>query len=161
MWKTVVLAIVFTFPLGMVSANNTPISIQSIVQDTQYSPPAPTSKSYTFHNPIVINSNSDFTYANGVIGGSGDWNDPYVISNWDFSTNTNQTQIFINATDKHFIISDCIVHGHDLLPQSLGIYFLDVRNGTVKNCIVSGNYQRGIFLISNYRESYNNTRVKS
>ena len=34
------------------------------------------------HDPIIINGNDDFTPENGVTGGSGTENDPYIISDW-------------------------------------------------------------------------------
>ena len=37
---------------------------------------------YTTHDPIVIDGNSDFTSANGVVSGSGTKCKPYVIKNW-------------------------------------------------------------------------------
>ncbi|HDD59552.1 MAG TPA: hypothetical protein ENF69_01220, partial [Euryarchaeota archaeon] len=42
----------------------------------------PTVSWYTIHPPIRIDSDDDFTYANGVLWGTGTPDDPYIISGW-------------------------------------------------------------------------------
>jgi hypothetical protein len=37
------------------------------------------------HTPIHISGNADFIASNGVTGGSGTANDPYVIEGWDIT----------------------------------------------------------------------------
>ena len=50
-------------------------SFRSIPVGLDYASPTP-------HNPIHISSNADFTVDNGVVGGSGTLNDPYIIEGW-------------------------------------------------------------------------------
>jgi len=49
--------------------------------------PEPAS-AYTPHAPILIIGDANFLPANGVTGGSGTWNDPYVIEGWDINAST-------------------------------------------------------------------------
>ena len=50
--------------------------------------------SYTQHDPIYIHGNDDFTSENGVTGGSGTSNDPYIIEDWDINASS-QDGIFL------------------------------------------------------------------
>ena len=43
-------------------------------------------KANTVHDPIWIDSDSNFTAANGVIGGDGTPGDPYLISGWEIDS---------------------------------------------------------------------------
>ena len=61
------------------------------------------------HSPILISSHSDFTSDNGVTGGSGTSDDPYVISGWAIGSNSNQAGcddgILVANTTAYFTIS--------------------------------------------------------
>ncbi len=71
-----------------------------------------------YHEPIFILSDSDFTPENGVIGGSGTKNDPYIIANWIIKANgttpyMGTTGIFIANTTKYFVIRNVTIFGGD------------------------------------------------
>ena len=66
------------------------------------------SLSYTIHPPIEIASDSDFTSANGVVSGSGNWNEPFIIEGWEIITLTG-SGIFIHDTTVYFVIRDCYI----------------------------------------------------
>lgn len=51
-------------------------------------PPPPPLPPLTPHARIVIDTDADFTTANGVTGGSGTSGDPYIIEGWDISPGT-------------------------------------------------------------------------
>ena len=101
-------------------------------------PPTPRiAVSHTPHGAILIQSNAEFTAANGVVGGHGTPDDPYLIAGWEI-TNVDTTEaIFIRDTDASFVIRDVYVHQ----PPGLGfagIRFIEVSNGRVEDSTVTG-----------------------
>ncbi|MBN1626505.1 MAG: right-handed parallel beta-helix repeat-containing protein [Deltaproteobacteria bacterium] len=112
---------------------------------------------------ISIQSDDEFTAANGVVGGSGTESDPYVIEGWTidaFSSDLNawpyiKVGIAISSTTKYFVIDDCEVENADVYGSGIALTFLS--NGTVQNCILTADYN-GISLdgCSNVVISYNN-----
>ena len=133
---------------------------------------------YTKRNWVVIVGNANFTAANGVIGGSGNASDPYVIANWDIDA-SNSVGIYIENTDAHYIIRDCYVHGgsasrynkqvgiwlenssngildsNDCSRDLAGIVLVESSNNTVVNNTCDSNDQNGIAISS----SNNNTLI--
>ena len=98
------------------------------------------SKSYTSHDSIHINGNSNFTSANGVTSGSGTAGGPYIIEKWDiYASAHSENAIWIEHTDAYFIIRNCILHGR-MSEYTYGIYFDHVQNGTIENCEIYNNY---------------------
>ncbi len=106
---------------------------------------------YTSHDVIRINSNADFTSQNGVVGGSGTKDDPYIISGWDIDAHGDWSGIGISQTTAYFVIKDCYIHN-----ASEGISFYNAENGTVKNVTVSFTGD-GIYLESQKDILINNT----
>jgi len=103
---------------------------------------------YDHHEPIHINGDNDFkkpVEENGVIGGYGTNDDPYVIENWDINAESD-TGILIENTEAYFIINNCYVHDGGFNVKS-GIIFKQVKHGVIRNCNVSGN-DNGIFLFN-------------
>ena len=47
----------------------------------------------TSHHGIAIHSDSEFTFANGVVSGSGIQADPYMIENWDIDVQSNSVPV--------------------------------------------------------------------
>lgn len=101
----------------------------------------------SYHDPIVIDGDTDFTYANGVVRGSGTLDDPYVIEGWDISSlGTTGAAIHVNNTMASFVIRDVSVSS---IGTGTGIVLENLANGTVEDVTVS-NYGRGItFLDTN------------
>ena len=95
---------------------------------------------YTERSPIGIIGNANFTTANGVVGGSGNASDPYVIANWDIDT-ANSVGIYIESTDAHFIIRNCYVHGGSTSrsDEQTGIWLNNCSNGTLNSNECSSN----------------------
>ena len=88
------------------------------------------------HAPIVIANDSEFTGENGVSGGSGTADDPYVITGWEISKSTGEVTvggIAILDTKAHVIIRDVYIHS---LPTSSGIFLDGVSNATIEGAIV-------------------------
>ncbi len=88
-----------------------------------------------FHSPIIINSDSKFTSANGVSGGSGRSDDPYIIENLIFNT-TSVDGIQITNTDSNFKINNCTFFGpmNSIHQTYYGIYLKVVSNGLIVDC---------------------------
>src|SRR2546430_1420638 len=100
----------------------------------------PTPRISTLHTPhasIRIQSNSEFTAANGVVGGHGTPDDPYRIAGWEITNVDTMEAIFIRDTDASFIIRDVFVHQPPGLAFA-GIRFIEVSNGRVEDSTVMG-----------------------
>src|SRR5437867_10048566 len=87
--------------------------------------------------PIDIESNSQFTAANGVVGGSGTPSDPYIIAGWEITNVDTMAAIFIRDTDASFLIRDVDVHQPPGLGWA-GIRFIEVTNARVEDSTGTG-----------------------
>jgi parallel beta-helix repeat protein len=83
---------------------------------------------YTPHAPIYIYSDEGFTYENGVTGGNGTENDPYIFEGWEI--NTNEEAIHIERTTAYFLIKNCLLKG------VYGINLKTITVGSISNCII-------------------------
>jgi parallel beta-helix repeat protein len=105
--------------------------------------------------PISIQSDDQFTSANGVTGGSGTQSDPYIIQSWsiDASSASSGNGIEIQNTTAYFIVRNCLVENGGIQGFSnVGIFLENVVNGIIENN-TCGNNWTGINLF----ESSNNT----
>ncbi len=109
----------------------------------------------TFHDPIMIEGDGNFTSENGVSGGLGTINDPYIISGLYIDASGEKFGIYIKGTTSHFTISGCIIQGasdstdssRDTYTYSYrGITLHNVRNALVVDNILYDNYIDDIFL---------------
>lgn len=100
---------------------------------------------HTPRNPIHIEGNINFTAANGVVSGSGVWDDPFIIEGWEIDASFGFfAGISIVGSDAHFIVRDVYVHSGQWFMCD-GIAFHSVRNGRVEGSTLSNN-TRGIGL---------------
>ena len=93
-------------------------------------------------DPIVIESDMDFTSENGVSSGSGAESDPYVIENKTIAT-TDDHGITIKRTTKHLMIMNCTLFGttdYGWTNKNNGVEIVDGSNITIKNCTLFKNY---------------------
>lgn len=98
------------------------------------------------HTPIVIDGNDDFTSENGVTGGSGTEEDPFIIEDWVIVGNGSTSYgIWINNTDAYFVIRNCALSYFDGEFHS-GIRLSNVVNGRIENCETFENYD-GIYVV--------------
>lgn len=87
------------------------------------------------HDPIYIYGDDDFTWENGVVGGSGTPEDPYIIEGWIIDTLNYDYGIYISNTTAHFVIRNCLVR----YPQEkAGIFLSAVKNGVIEDCAIWG-----------------------
>jgi parallel beta-helix repeat protein len=87
------------------------------------------------HSPIEVNSSSDLTTENGVIGGSGTAADPYIIAGWEVGLDTDigfSTCISINNVDAHLIIRDV-----QLQSRYVGVHLWNCSNVSVMDSDIS------------------------
>jgi len=118
-------------------------------------------RSYTQHDPIYIDGNYEFTSENGVTGGMGWVNDPYIIEGWEINASS-EDGITIVDTNKCFEIRNCYIHSGGSSKD--GIVFYHVYYGSINNSIISNN-RYGIFFRqydyyeedSSYNKIMNNT----
>ena len=100
------------------------------------------------HKPIYIVGDADFTEENGVIGGEGTKDDPYIIANWIIKANMTvtlddlpfNTGIYIANTTKYFIIRNVTIYGGDF-----GIVLDNVSNFIIENSTFTNQTWIGIF----------------
>jgi len=93
--------------------------------------------SLTSRGPILITSNSGFTTANGVTGGSGTVADPYIISDWSISSSgPSQVCVDIESTTAYFIIQNLQVTC--LYQSSIAMELRGVSNGKVLSSSLYG-----------------------
>lgn len=121
------------------------------------------SASLTPHAPILINSSSDFTPANGVSGGNGSEENPWIIENLSITrsmyVNTDggvgRFCIFIQYTSDYFIIRNSRISNNSAI---CGIYLFNVSNGIIESNVIENNVNSGIiFQHSNNIKIINNT----
>ncbi len=84
--------------------------------------------------PIVILSDEDFTPENGVVGGSGTPDDPYVISGWRIERGDYPFGIHIRGVKAPFLIRDVEVYG----ARVAGIKIEASRYGRIEGVRVKG-----------------------
>lgn len=87
----------------------------------------------TPRGPIYIDGNADFTPANGVTGGSGAPDDPYIIEGWKLNAST-VNGVEIRNTDASFVIRNLTVTSGG---ATIGIYLFNVTNGRVENVTIT------------------------
>jgi parallel beta-helix repeat protein len=90
----------------------------------------------TEHEPILINGDEGFTYANGVVQGDGTIQNPFVIEGWDIEADTASGICIVN-TDAHFVIRDVEVYDGLDYGSNSGISLVNVANGSVDMCMVT------------------------
>lgn len=87
--------------------------------------------------PIAILSDAGFTAENGVIGGAGTPEDPYLIVGWLIRVPAGAAYgIRIEDTTASFIVRGCRISGA-MDPRGAAIYLADVVGGTIEDCTVS------------------------
>jgi len=91
---------------------------------------------YTPRGPIYIDGNGDFAPGNGVTGGNGTWDDPYLIQGWEVGVVSSWAAIEIRNTDAHFVIDAVHVFNPSGRIDAVGLRFANVTNGVVSNSLV-------------------------
>jgi hypothetical protein len=99
----------------------------------KHSKPEYETEGYTPHAPIYINGDENFTEENGVTGGSGTINDPYIIEGWNI---TKAPAIRLKYTSSYFVIQNCLLS----VQSGSGFAVIELRdfvcNGLVSHVII-------------------------
>src|SRR2546426_7487726 len=110
-------------------------------------------KSLTPHAPILIDGPGNFTASNGVTGGSGTQNNPYIIQGWSIDASTaNGIEIrnIVSFSVPYFVIRNVFIHSEtktlaDILVDSFasppGCFECpgNIFNGVIANSTLTGN----------------------
>ncbi|MGA1821867.1 MAG: right-handed parallel beta-helix repeat-containing protein, partial [Thermoplasmatota archaeon] len=103
--------------------------------------------SLVLRDEIFIMGNSQFTLENGVVGGSGSENDPYIIENW-MMDNARGGRIEIIDTNSHVVIRNCKIWGYP--NEGDAVVLRRASNISIQNCLI-GNLDEGIKIRENAR----------
>jgi len=114
-------------------------------------------RDYTEHEPIKIDSNSEFNPLHGVVSGSGTVDDPYIISGWKIDGhNSSKNAIYIGNTTAYFIIENCYLYNTSevtsIYNRGAGVYLYKVIHGIVRSNVMEDIGGIGVDL---YQSSYN------
>lgn len=135
-----IIALVFCLSavLGIL-ANTSSDRIDAVFRDGQTGIDVSPVRAFAFtpHVPIFINGNGGFTNASGVVSGSGEESDPYIIERWDINASA-ASGIDIRNASVHFVIRACYIHD-GLSNLTFGIYLLNCTNGMVHTNTCSRN----------------------
>ncbi|MCJ7489138.1 MAG: right-handed parallel beta-helix repeat-containing protein [Thermoplasmata archaeon] len=110
--------------------------------------PAEAAQTYTPHDVIQIDGDSDFVAENGITGGQGTEENPYIIEGWVINASMAAGAaggIQISHTDAHFKIRNVRVELGGALYN--GIWLSNVRNGWIEDSVLVDNHD-GITLNS-------------
>jgi len=107
-------------------------------------------ENYIPHDPIYISGDDDFTPENGVTGGSGTKDDPYIIEGWEIDASkarsrsppNNPAGIYIEYTRAYLVIRNCRIYDgvNKRLNPAYGIGLNFVKNVVVENCSLENNH---------------------
>ncbi len=92
---------------------------------------------YSFHNPVAITSNSDFT-AQGF-SGQGTEVSPYLLTNLNITSQT-AVCILVANTTSHFRIQGCWFSSEESIWGQGLVTFENVENGDVENNVFASGY---------------------
>ncbi|HEX9908743.1 MAG TPA: right-handed parallel beta-helix repeat-containing protein [Thermoplasmata archaeon] len=108
------------------------------------------------HDPIVIFGNDEFTAENGVVGGDGTYEDPFIIEGWEIDLANEQPPeggmmlagINIQNTNAWFVIRNVYVHsGNEALASPApGVVFAGVYCAELRDSRISGN-ENGVHIV--------------
>ncbi len=128
---------------------------------------------YSQHSVIRIDSDADFTQANGVVRGNGSASDPYVISGWSIDARGKGAGIYVGNVTSYFVIENCrvgnasqvslnyysyggaiIIHNatHAVIRNVtvensyIGVYVHEAPGTMIYNVTASGNGNTGIYV---------------
>jgi parallel beta-helix repeat protein len=123
---------------------------------------------YIPHDPIRINSNSEFASMAGSEGwaGNGLPGSPYIIEGYDINGSGYGYCIYIGNTTVYFKVKDSYLHeaiggSGTFYHSNSGIILYIVQNGTITNNHVSSNFADGINLHSSSSNSITNNNSSS
>jgi len=132
--------ILFSYSIQPLSENH--VHAQIVDKNFPYSP----------HNPIIINSSSDFTLANGVTEGDGTKDNPWRIENLTINCTGYDYGILIFYTNDYVIINNCHLFSESEtqyedrygINYRIGIFIGLVANVRIENTTIEDKFHSGI-----------------
>lgn len=100
------------------------------------------------HEPIYIYGDADFTFANGVLSGSGTEADPYIIEGWRIEAPNADYGVYVDHTTRSFIVRNCVIER----ARIAGVYLNSVTGGRIQACQISNSDAAICFLNSKKNE---------
>ena len=119
--------------------------------------PSPSRAQTLAHPPILIVGDQSFTPDNGVTNGNGTLQAPYIIENWEITSDTT-AGIEIMNTNSYFVIRDVFIHPSHITPDSSGILLQNTLNGRVENSRIA-NFTYGVQLSLASQDSITSNRI--
>ena len=98
------------------------------------------------HQSILINGDSGFVPSNGVVQGSGSFQDPYVISGWDIDSSS-ANGIDVRNTNAALVIRNVSIHSGTF--AYIGVRLDHTNHATLTNSTVHGNSEGVLAIYSN------------
>lgn len=107
----------------------------------------------TKRGPIRIEDPSDFTSANGVISGTGEFDDPFLISGWEIDGSGRGYGIYIgNITTVSYAIMDNHIHSASGnsgdYNWNAGLIIVNAKSHFIQNNIIEENEGPGLVMMS-------------
>lgn len=97
--------------------------------------------------PISILGDADFTEANGVVGGSGTSDDPYVIAAWEIIVPSGEYYgVRIENVTVHFVLRGLVIQNATQM-EGAGIRIGFASGGAIEGCSIA-NSMNGIIIVS-------------
>ena len=91
------------------------------------------------HDPILISGDGAFTAGNGVVGGSGTEEDPFVVAGLHIDASGESYGIRIEDVTRHVLIRDCLIGG----ASRYGLCVMNSVGPAIEGCrIEEAAYQR-------------------
>ena len=111
--------------------------------------------SYVTHDFIMILDDSEFTFLNGVTGGSGTAGDPFVINGWQIDASIMGSGIMIFTTTAYYQISNVRIYG----AGGTCIQLFSAPNGRVNDSLFENSDSAIIVMSSDGMSIANNTII--
>ena len=105
--------------------------------------------------PILINTDSGFTAANGVSGGSGTSSDPFVISGLSINSTSATICIGITNTSEYYIIRNVEVDCGSFTTSSVALKLQASSNGKIQSSYFHG-WGQSVEIDSSNNTSFSN-----
>jgi nitrous oxidase accessory protein NosD len=145
------------------------LAVLLLVSAVPFAVPQARASTLVPHSPIIINGDSDFTAANGVIDGRGTRSHPYLIEGWNITASSwfgpnspNGPGIIVNNTTAYFVIRN-VISNEGAYP---GLKLTHVANAAIENSQMNGypwtavvDSSRNIRMTNNGYDPNFNTRI--
>ncbi len=91
---------------------------------------------YQERGPISIRSDADLTPENGVVGGSGTSEDPFVIEGWRINGTLSLFGIELRSVSKYVVVRNCLIFSNSSDCDCVVLH--NASHITLENCVIEG-----------------------